>query len=96
MTLLLIEKGYQLHFSDLDHSQMDIKPDVHTVRVLYRLGISAATTENEAIQAAKRFNPQFPGGVDGALWKIGRQWCNSSRPLCSQCPMRVDCAKIGV
>jgi hypothetical protein len=40
MAVLLIEAAFPIHFDDLDRKDMDIKPDVHTVRVLYRLGVS--------------------------------------------------------
>ena len=93
MGLLLIEKNFGVHFDDLDRSQMDIKPDVHTVRVLYRLGVSDAQTTNAAIMAAQRLSPDFPGAVDGALWDIGRKYCSASDPNCSVCPMDNLCAK---
>jgi endonuclease III len=93
LTVLLIEKNFRVRFSDLDHSRMDIKPDVHTVRVLYRLGISDESTTDSAIVAARRLNPEFPGGVDGALWVIGRRFCLSSDPNCRECPMEKKCTK---
>jgi hypothetical protein len=52
LAVLLIEEAYGIKFSDLDHSRMDIKSDVHTMRILYRLGISAAMDEIEAVLAA--------------------------------------------
>jgi hypothetical protein len=67
MGVLLIEKNFRIRFSDLDHTRMDIKPDVHTVRVLYRLGVCDAETIDSAITAARRLNPEFPGGVDAPL-----------------------------
>jgi len=97
MILLLIEKIYHIRFSDLDHQRMDIKPDVHTKRVLYRLGVAAVNDQNdEAISAAQQLNPSFPGEIDGALWLIGRQWCTNTNPTCSQCPMLDVCAKVDV
>jgi len=97
MILLIIEKTYHIRFSDLDHQRMDIKPDVHTRRVLYRLGVAAVNDQNdEAINAARQLNPSFPGEIDGALWLIGRQWCTNTNPTCSQCPMRDVCAKVDV
>lgn len=36
MTVLLIESTFSIHFDDLDHRQIDIKPDMHTIRVLNR------------------------------------------------------------
>jgi endonuclease III len=94
MGVLLIEKAFDKRFHDLDRSHMDIKPDVHTVRVLYRLGASEAQSIEAAIEASRRMNPSFPGGLDGGLWEIGRQWCFASNPNCEECPMRQDCAKV--
>jgi endonuclease III len=94
MAVLLIEKMYKIKFSDLDHSRMDIKPDVHTMRVLYRLGVSAGIQEDEAISAARFLNPAFPGEIDGALWLLGRKWCAATTPDCGQCPMLEVCPRI--
>lgn len=96
MGVLLIEKAFGVRFSDLDRTRMDIKPDVHTVRVLYRLGASKAQTTHAAIEATRRMNPSFPGGLDGALWEIGRQWCFATNPNCADCPMSEVCARINV
>lgn len=94
MAVLLIEKMYKINFSDLDHTRMDIKPDVHTMRVLYRLGVSAANLEDEAISAARFLNPTYPGEIDGALWLLGRKWCYAVKPDCTNCPMREVCPRI--
>ncbi len=94
MGVLLIEKAFGVHFSDLDRTHMDIKPDVHTIRVLYRLGASESETIEAAIAASRLMNPSFPGGLDGALWEIGRRWCSASNPSCESCLMSKDCAKV--
>jgi endonuclease III len=93
MGVLLIEKAFDVRFNDLDRTRMDIKPDVHTVRVLYRLGASEAPTIDAALDATRIMNPSFPGGLDGALWEIGRRWCFASNPNCDYCPMCQDCVK---
>jgi endonuclease III len=96
MAVLLIEKAFGIRFSDIDRRQMDIKPDVHTVRVLYRLGLSANPTDTAAIAAARNANPRYPGELDGILWHIGREWCSAIRPQCSACPVTSSCPKAGV
>ena len=96
MSVLLIEKAYGIRFSDLDRQSMDIKPDVHTMRVLFRLGVSDEISENAAINATRKLNPEFPGEIDGALWSIGRNWCHAQRPACNQCPMMGICSKVGI
>ena len=91
MAVLLIEKAFPIRFEDREN--MDIKPDVHTKRVLYRLGISNAETETGALEATRRMNPEYPGIVDSALWSIGREWCFPSGPNCGECPVSNACAK---
>ena len=91
MGVLLIEALYGVCFDDLDRKRMDIKPDVHTKRVLYRLGVSEAETEEAALVAARIMNPNYPGELDGGLWWIGRNWCYASHPDCEHCPMKDNC-----
>jgi len=93
---LLIEKAYGVRFNDLERPNMDIKADVNTIRVLYRLGVSATLLEKSAIEAARRMNPTYPGELDAPLWIIGRKWCQSINPNCIQCPMNDVCKKEGV
>lgn len=92
MAPLLIEEAFpSIRFED--KSFMDIKPDVHTMRVLYRLGVSPDISFNSAIQAARDLSPDYPGAVDGALWWIGRTWCHASDPNCAECCAALICAK---
>jgi len=91
MAVLLIEKAFLVRFED--RANMDIKPDIHTKRVLYRLGASFAETEEAAIEATRRMNPEYPGIVDGALWYVGRTWCSPTCPNCVDCPVSGVCAK---
>jgi endonuclease III len=96
MAVLLIEKAFDVRFDDLDRKEMDIKPDVHTIRVLYRLGVSESRSESAAIEAARRLNPSYPGAVDMPLWYIGREWCSENAPKCNRCRMMEACPKIGL
>jgi endonuclease III len=73
--------------------QIDVKPDVHLVRVFQRLGLIDHESENEAIRAARRLNPEFPGELDWPAWRIGQLWCHAKKPDCAQCPLTGDCAK---
>ena len=65
MSVLLIEQAYEIQFPDLDRRFMDIKPDVHTMRVLYRLGAAEEISETDAVSAARKLNPDYPGEIDG-------------------------------
>ncbi len=96
MTPLLIEKAFLVKFSDLERRTMDIKADVHTKRVLYRIGVANTKSDDAAIAAARQVNPVFPGGLDAPLWKIGRSWCSSSSPRCSECVVSALCERVGL
>ncbi len=96
MAVLLIEKAFDIRFPDAGRPSMDIKPDVHTVRVLYRLGASDALLAASAIAAARKLNPSFPGAIDAPLWILGREYCHQTRPNCPVCPMNLACPKVGV
>ena len=73
--------------------QIDVKPDVHLVRVFRRLGIIDDDSKNEAIRAARCLNPEFPGELDWPAWRIGKRWCRPKEPDCAQCPLTGVCAK---
>lgn len=96
MTVLLIEKAFGFQFSGLDRPNIDIKADVHTIRVLYRLGTSGIRNANAAIRTARRLNPDYPGALDAPLWVIGRRWCHEENPKCTECYMNDICPKEGL
>jgi endonuclease III len=93
MAVLLIEQAFPIRFPDLDRPRMDIKPDVHTKRVLYRLGMSEREDEIAAVEATRWMNPGWPGALDGVLWWIGRNRCRPTNPNCSTCPISSVCVK---
>ena len=94
MAVRLIESMYDFRFADLDYSRMDIKPDVHTTRVLYRLGVSTTIREDWAIFAARFINPSYPGEIDGPLWLLGRKLCQATNPDCGRFPINAVCLKL--
>ena len=73
--------------------QIDVKPDVHLVRVFVRSGLSDGDSASEATHAARRLNPEFPGELDWPAWRIGQLWCHPSEPDCGECPLTGACAK---
>ena len=93
MIVLLLERHFKMHFTDLDHRTMDVKPDVHVIRVFHRMGFIDDPTANEALQAARKLNPEYPGALDGPAWRIGKQWCKPLDPLCSSCTVNSVCPK---
>lgn len=93
MTVLLIEKAFPYRFRDLDRIRMDIKPDVHTRRVLFRIGVISSESDIGAVEAARLLNPEFPGELDGPLWWIGRNWCHARVADCANCQVNIFCKK---
>jgi endonuclease III len=94
MGVVLLERCRGARFSD--RSDMNVKPDVHVQRVLYRLGVAAGLGGREAVGAAARLNPEYPGDLDPALWLIGRRWCKEVSPDCPHCHMNALCLKAGL
>lgn len=75
---------------------LNIKCDVHTRRVLYRLGVAERPTDADALAAARQLHPEYPGKLDGALWYIGYTWCHERAPQCPACHMAEVCSRRGV
>jgi len=93
MIVLLLEKCFKIKFTDLDHRTMDVKPDVHIIRVFQRLGFISVPDEKQALKAARRLNPEYPGALDAPSWVVGKNWCISFAPQCSACPLNSVCPK---
>lgn len=90
MTANLLIRLHDDVFSRDGLHAVDIKPDMHTRRVLYRLGIAATDSDNAALEAARRLNPPYPGELDAALWWVGHQCCRPA-PACKACPLVRRC-----
>ena len=93
MIILLLERWFGVHFNDVDHRNMDVKSDVHIVRVFHRLGFISEPDSNSALKAARRLNPAYPGALDPPAWTIGRNWCTAFSPRCNRCPLNEVCPK---
>lgn len=90
MAANILSRGFRINFSDM--SAIDISPDTHVCRVLYRLGLIENEDRVAAIYKAKEINPSFPGLIDLACWKIGRNFCHSTNPECAKCQLNAGCA----
>jgi len=93
MAVLLLERCFGIQFNDIDHRNMDVKPDIHVIRVFGRLGFISQLNEKEALKAARRLNPDYPGALDAPIWVIGRNWCFADAPQCLHCPINEVCPK---
>ena len=92
--LLMDEVGYLPESDELP--RLDVKADVHVVRVFYRLGIAADQTREASVDAARRLHPIFPGLLDWPAWDIGRRFCRPQFPICGECPLTALCERRGV
>lgn len=73
--------------------EIDVKPDVHVMRVFKRAGFISIESEDMARNAARELNPDFPGELDWPAWEIGQKWCKAREPKCSSCPLGSICPK---
>ncbi len=89
--LLMDESGYEPYADELPG--LDVKADVHVVRVFYRLGLADADTRDAAVHAARQYHPEFPGLLDWPAWDVGRRFCRPKSPLCEECPLLDVCDK---
>jgi len=96
MTVQLLERAFPGELREGGMEGSDIKADVHTRRVLYRLGMAQRDTDPAAIAAARVLNPEHPGAIDQPLWYIGRTWCHATGPDCAACWLSDLCPRQGV
>ncbi len=96
MAVQLVERVYGEHFTDIDRSGLDIKADVHTRRVLYRLGVICKETDSAAVAGGRLLYPRYPGKLDAALWHIGHTWCSATNPKCEGCYVATVCQQVGI
>jgi endonuclease-3 len=94
MTVLILARDYGLLGGKAALSQLDVKPDIHVVRVFKRSGLTKSHSPIEAIRAAREAYPHFPAALDPPAWKIGRGYCRPISPACRECPIRAACPKI--
>ena len=67
-------------------NEIEVKPDVHVMRVFKRTGLTLSESESEAVSAARRLNRRYPAELDWPAWIIGQEWCRPSNPNCPACP----------
>jgi len=81
-----------------DYYSIDVSPDVHVKRVMYRAGLVDQEDADNTfiIYKARELCPEFPGIIDFSLWEIGRTWCHPAVPDCQQCKLSAGCKKIGI
>lgn len=93
MAINILARQFKIPFSD--YYSIDVSPDVHVKRVMYRNGlVKADATNEEIIYKARELCPEFPGIIDYSLWEVGRNWCRPSNADCENCILKAECSKI--
>ena len=94
MAVLILVRDHGLLGGKKALKDLDIKPDIHVMRVFKRAGlIEKNGSKKDAIAAARKFAPRFPGALDPPAWEIGRSWCRPSNPKCDDCPIGSVCPR---
>ena len=94
MAANILARQFKIHMSD--KYSIDISPDVHIKRVLYRIGFIEKNAKVErVIYKARELNPEFPGLIDFVCWEIGRNYCKPEIKdcKCEDCFMNKVCPK---
>lgn len=90
MATNLLIREYHIEISDFE--AIDVSVDVQVEKVMPRLGlVSENPTKQEIIDKAREMNPEYPGVIDGILWKVGREYCHNTNPDCENCPLKIEC-----
>lgn len=85
MTANILSRDYKVSMTDM--SAIDISPDRHVKRCMYRLGLISERKEHdflniseiEIVYAAKAINPSFPGLMDSAFYYMGSKgYCENN------------------
>ncbi len=93
MAANILARQFKVPFSD--YYSIDVSPDVHVKRVMYRNGlVNKNATNEEILYKARELCPEFPGIIDYSLWEVGRNWCKSSTPECDNCILKSECPKL--
>ncbi len=92
MAANILARQFKIPFSD--YYSIDVSPDIHVRRVMYRFGLIDQNATNEMIiYKAREMCPEFPGVIDFSLWEIGRTWCRPKDPDCVNCVVCSECLK---
>lgn len=93
MAQFILVRDYGIAGGKESKKHLSVKPDVHLQRVLFRLGIAEKRTAASVIENVDHLKLGSPADFDWAVWNIGREYCQSSEPDCSHCPLGKVCKK---
>lgn len=78
-----------------DYTSIDVSPDIHISRLFSRIGLTSKNaSRDEVVYKARALYPPYPGIIDAACWRTGREHCHPTNPDCKNCPISVNCPKI--
>lgn len=93
MATNILARQFKVPFSD--YYSIDVSPDVHVKRVMYRNGlVNKDATNEEILYKARELCPEFPGIIDYSLWEVGRNWCRPTNPDCDNCILKAECNQL--
>lgn len=93
MATNLLHRIFGIQYSD--YTALDISPDIHIRRVMYRLGLIDNMEDiNLVIYKARSIYPEYPGILDECLWDMGRKFCHQTDPTCVECELKDICNHI--
>lgn len=91
MATNILARDYKIRFSD--YYSIDVSPDVHVRRVMFRMGlVEKKAGSDKIIYKARELSPDFPGIIDFPLWLLGRTTCKAGPPNCENCLVKKECA----
>lgn len=101
MAANLLSRDYGIPLRDL--TAVDISPDVHVKRIMYRLGLVECGGDwqkidsSTIIRKAALLHIDFPGIFDLLFWDIGKKGiCENNKCHAERCPFGEFCPKIGI
>lgn len=97
MAVLMLARDYGVLGGRAALPHLDVKPDLHVMRVFRRCGlIGKRGTRAEAVAIAQALHPPYPGAFDAPAFNIGRTWCRPTKPTCAECPLTRVCPRAGL
>ncbi|GHU61044.1 hypothetical protein FACS189445_2560 [Spirochaetia bacterium] len=98
MATNILARDYKIKFSD--YCSIDISVDLQVKKVMKAMGIvkdfrDDGKLNNKIIYKARELNPMYPGVIDLACWRIGRNYCSDKKEnaKCNNCEMEKHCEK---
>ncbi|MHA1223774.1 MAG: iron-sulfur cluster loop [Candidatus Heimdallarchaeaceae archaeon] len=92
MATNILYRDFKIKMQDIMF--IDISIDALVRRVMKRTGlVDKDSSDEELIYRAKELSPNYPGIIDRKMWLIGKYFCSSKNPNCTECPLTNFCPK---